>query len=78
MFGRAFDPSELVADTCIELLGELRYDIAASLPKPDPASTLWLSQTVAGSIILPQFPGHLRTWMALRLEGDSASVCSLA
>ncbi len=34
------------------------------------------SQTVAGFIILPQLPGHLRTWMALRLEGDSASVCS--
>jgi hemolysin activation/secretion protein len=30
VFGRAFDPSELVADTCIELLGELRYDIAHS------------------------------------------------
>ncbi|MBX9776200.1 MAG: hypothetical protein K2Y71_17615 [Xanthobacteraceae bacterium] len=26
-FGRAFDPSELVADRCIELLAELRYDI---------------------------------------------------
>jgi hemolysin activation/secretion protein len=26
-FGRAYDPSELVADRCIELLGELRYDI---------------------------------------------------
>ncbi|HZO48411.1 MAG TPA: POTRA domain-containing protein [Xanthobacteraceae bacterium] len=30
VFGRAFDPSELVADTCVELLGELRYDIAHS------------------------------------------------
>ncbi len=30
-FGRAFDPSELVADSCIELLGELRYDVAHSL-----------------------------------------------
>ena len=30
VFGRAFDPSELVGDTCIELLGELRYDIAHS------------------------------------------------
>jgi hemolysin activation/secretion protein len=28
VFGRAFDPSELVGDTCLELLGELRYDIA--------------------------------------------------
>jgi hemolysin activation/secretion protein len=30
-FGRAFDPSELVADSCIELLGELRYDVAHGL-----------------------------------------------
>src|SRR5262245_22933791 len=30
VFGRAYDPSELVADTCIELLGELRYDIPHS------------------------------------------------
>ncbi len=27
VFGRAFDPSELVADECLESLGELRYDI---------------------------------------------------
>lgn len=27
VFGRAFDPSELVADSCLELLAELRYDI---------------------------------------------------
>jgi hemolysin activation/secretion protein len=26
-FGRAFDPSELVGDTCAQLLAELRYDI---------------------------------------------------
>jgi hemolysin activation/secretion protein len=30
-FGRAFDPSELVGDSCIQLLGELRYDIPHSL-----------------------------------------------
>jgi hemolysin activation/secretion protein len=30
-FGRAFDPSELVGDSCFELLGELRYDIQHSL-----------------------------------------------
>jgi hemolysin activation/secretion protein len=35
-FGRAFDPSELVGDTCIELLAELRYDI--------PHSFAWVSQ----------------------------------
>ncbi len=27
VFGRAFDPSELVADECVETLGELRYDV---------------------------------------------------
>jgi hemolysin activation/secretion protein len=26
-FGRAFDPSQLVADQCVELLGELRFDV---------------------------------------------------
>ncbi|MGH6769952.1 MAG: ShlB/FhaC/HecB family hemolysin secretion/activation protein [Xanthobacteraceae bacterium] len=30
-FGRAFDPSELVGDRCIQLLGELRYDVPHSL-----------------------------------------------
>ena len=29
-FGRAYDPSELVGDTCAELLGELRYDVPHS------------------------------------------------
>ncbi len=27
VFGRAFDPSEMVADECLEALGELRYDV---------------------------------------------------
>jgi hemolysin activation/secretion protein len=27
VFGRAFDPSALVADECVEALGELRYDV---------------------------------------------------
>jgi hemolysin activation/secretion protein len=26
-FGRAYDPSDLVADSCVEILGELRYDV---------------------------------------------------
>ena len=26
-FGRAYDPSELVGDSCVELLGELRWDL---------------------------------------------------
>ncbi|MPZ38510.1 MAG: hypothetical protein GEU95_10645 [Rhizobiales bacterium] len=30
-FGRAYDPSELVGDSCIELLAELRYDIPHTL-----------------------------------------------
>jgi hemolysin activation/secretion protein len=32
VFGRAYDPSDLVADSCVEELGELRYDVP-SLPK---------------------------------------------
>jgi hemolysin activation/secretion protein len=31
VFGRAYDPSELVGDSCLELLGELRYDIQHNL-----------------------------------------------
>ncbi|MCC6888595.1 MAG: ShlB/FhaC/HecB family hemolysin secretion/activation protein [Hyphomicrobiales bacterium] len=31
VFGRAYDPSELVGDSCIELLAELRYDVSHSL-----------------------------------------------
>ena len=31
VFGRAFDPSQFVSDTCIEVLGELRYDIPLQL-----------------------------------------------
>ena len=26
-FGRAYDPSDLVGDSCVEILGELRYDV---------------------------------------------------
>jgi hemolysin activation/secretion protein len=29
--GRAFDPSQFVADTCVEFLGELRFDIPQQL-----------------------------------------------
>jgi hemolysin activation/secretion protein len=31
VFGRAFDPSQFVADTCVEFLGELRFDIPQQL-----------------------------------------------
>jgi hemolysin activation/secretion protein len=31
VFGRAFDPSQFVADTCVELLGELRFDVTHQL-----------------------------------------------
>jgi hemolysin activation/secretion protein len=31
VFGRAYDPSELVADSCLELLGELRVDVPHGL-----------------------------------------------
>ena len=30
-FGRAYDPSELVGDQCLELLGELRFDVPHTL-----------------------------------------------
>ncbi len=32
VFGRAYDPSELLGDSCVLLLGELRYDIPVSMP----------------------------------------------
>ena len=32
-FGRAFDPSQFLGDECIELLAELRYDLALGLPQ---------------------------------------------
>jgi hemolysin activation/secretion protein len=32
-FGRAFDPSELLSDSCIETTGELRYDIRGLPPQ---------------------------------------------
>jgi hemolysin activation/secretion protein len=35
-FGRAYDPSELVGDSCVELLAEFRYDI--------PHTFAWVSQ----------------------------------
>ena len=31
LFGRAFDPSQFVSDSCLELLAELRYDIPIQL-----------------------------------------------
>ena len=31
VFGRAFDPSQFVSDTCLELVAELRYDIPLQL-----------------------------------------------
>ncbi|MFZ2065305.1 MAG: POTRA domain-containing protein, partial [Xanthobacteraceae bacterium] len=30
-FGRAFDPSQLIADSCFETVGELRYDLPAKM-----------------------------------------------
>jgi hemolysin activation/secretion protein len=32
-FGRAFDPSQLLGDRCIEAIGELRYDLPAIIPQ---------------------------------------------
>jgi hemolysin activation/secretion protein len=33
VFGRAYDPSELLGDRCVLALGELRYDVPVTLPK---------------------------------------------
>lgn len=32
-FGRAFDPSEMLGDSCFEALGELRYDLPPTAPQ---------------------------------------------
>jgi hemolysin activation/secretion protein len=32
-FGRAFDPSQLLGDSCLEAIGELRYDVASNIPQ---------------------------------------------
>lgn len=31
-FGRAFDPSQLLGDSCAQAIGELRYDVVSPLP----------------------------------------------
>ena len=31
-FGRAFDPSQIISDSCVELLGEMRWDVPQSIP----------------------------------------------
>jgi hemolysin activation/secretion protein len=36
VFGRAFDPSNLVADECVEALGELRFDVPVTALTPKP------------------------------------------
>jgi len=32
-FGRAFDPSQILGDSCLETTGELRYDVPQSIPQ---------------------------------------------
>jgi hemolysin activation/secretion protein len=32
-FGRAFDPSQILGDSCMETIGELRYDVPQSIPQ---------------------------------------------
>jgi hemolysin activation/secretion protein len=39
VFGRAYDPSELVADECVEALGELRFDVPVARLMPPPIAT---------------------------------------
>jgi hemolysin activation/secretion protein len=36
-FGRAFDPSEMLGDSCWEALGELRYDLPPAVPQIEQA-----------------------------------------
>jgi hemolysin activation/secretion protein len=67
VFGRGFDPSQFVSDTCFEWLAELRYDIPCSskgLPRPSYTP----SPIMAGSTILPRFWAHSRMWMPPLLE----------
>ncbi len=77
-FGRAFDPSELVARHLRRAPGGAALRHPPYLRLDVRSFSFMATQTVAGFIILPQLPEHLRTWMALRLEGDFASVCSPA
>ena len=42
VFGRAFDPSALVADECVEALAELRFDVPATALTPKPLTQLQL------------------------------------
>jgi hemolysin activation/secretion protein len=42
VFGRAFDPSEMVADECVETLGELRYDVPVMPITPKQLSQMQL------------------------------------
>jgi hemolysin activation/secretion protein len=36
-FGRAFDPSQMLGDSCFEALGELRYDLPPTVPQIEQA-----------------------------------------
>ncbi|MEI8155034.1 MAG: ShlB/FhaC/HecB family hemolysin secretion/activation protein, partial [Hyphomicrobiales bacterium] len=45
-FGRAYDPSELLADRCLLVNGELRYDIPLPATHPHPTgATLWFRRS---------------------------------
>ena len=63
LFGRAFDPSQFVSDSCLRSRWS---SCATTFPfnfrrLPRPSSTA--SSTTAGSTILPRFRAHLPAWM---------------
>ena len=60
-FGRAFDPSQLLGDSCFEATGELRYDV--------PASALQ-----GGRVQLYAFSDYGRLWTELPALGTAAQV----
>ena len=62
LFGRGFDPSQYVGDTCVNLLAELRFDVPHELPGLTQAQFYGFIDR-AGSTILPRFWAHLPTWM---------------
>lgn len=60
-FGRAFDPSQLLGDSCFEALGEVRYDIPTVVPQ-------------GGQVQLYSFTDWGRLWTRSAAVGTPAQV----
>ncbi|TQF27432.1 hypothetical protein UNPF46_30680 [Bradyrhizobium sp. UNPF46] len=60
-FGRAFDPSQLLGDSCFEALGEVRYDIPTVVPQ-------------GGLVQLYSYADWGRLWTYLPSAGTPAQV----